>query len=123
MGYVKGSHRWETFAPNAFVSQMTGGDHGLPTLPDIEGNEDEYDIVYYDVEPGDVIVHDYRTVHGARGNVSATRGRRSAAMRYAGDDVTYLNRASAPAEFPTDETLSDGDPLDGSVFPVVWRAQ
>lgn len=121
MGYVKGSHHWETYAPNSFVSQLTMDTHGLPQLPDIEGNEDDYDIVYYEVEPGDVIVHDYRTVHGARGNVSTNRGRRSAAIRFAGDDVTYLNRPSAPTEFPIDETLKDGDPLDGNVFPVVWQ--
>ncbi|MGH0037986.1 MAG: phytanoyl-CoA dioxygenase family protein [Myxococcota bacterium] len=121
MGYIKGSHRWELHAPNVFVSQMTGGGHGLPQLPDIEGNEDEYDIVYYDVEPGDVLVHDYRTVHGSRGNVSATRGRRSVALRYGGDDLVYLDRPSAPEEFPTDVGLADGDPLDGEVFPVVWR--
>jgi len=121
MGYVKGSHRWKLHAPNAFVSQVTGGDHSLPQLPDIEGHEDEYDIVYYDVQPGDVIVHDYRTVHGSRGNVSATRGRRSVALRYGGDDLVYINRPSAPEEFPTDATLKDGDSLDGGVFPVVWR--
>lgn len=121
MGYVKGSHNWETYAPNAFVSQMTMDTHGLPTLPDIEGNEDDYDIVYYEVEPGDVIVHHYRTVHGARGNVSANRGRRSAAIRFGGDDLTYLNRPSAPEEFPVDSSLNDGDPLDGDVFPVAWR--
>lgn len=121
MGYIKGSHRWDLHAPNAFVSQMTGGDHGLPQLPDIEGHEDEYDVVYFDVEPGDVIVHDYRTVHGARGNVSATRGRRSVSLRYGGDDAVYLDRASAPEEFPADPGLADGDPLDGEVFPVVWR--
>lgn len=121
MGYVKGSHNWDTYAPNAFVSQLTNSENGLPQLPDIEGNEDAYDIAYFDVEPGDVIVHNYRTVHGARGNVSATRGRRAVAIRYGGDDAVYLDRSSAPGDFPKDETLSDGDPLDGEVFPVVWR--
>ncbi len=121
MGYVKGSHRWALHAPNAFISQTTGGEHGLPQLPDIEGHEDEYDVVYFDALPGDVIVHDYRTVHGSRGNVSATRGRRAVSIRYGGDDLIYLDRPSAPVEFPADSALADGDPLDGQVFPVVWR--
>lgn len=121
MGYIKGSHHWETFAPNAFVSQIAPNPQSLPQLPDIEGNEEDYDIVYYEVEPGDVIVHDYRTVHGSRGNVTANRGRRSVALRFGGDDLTYLNRPSAPEEFPLDSSLNDGDQLDGDVFPVVWR--
>ena len=120
MGYVRGSHRWDMHAPNVFVGQAPMGDNGLPVLPDIEGHEDDYDIVYFDVEPGDVIVHNYRLVHGARGNTSLDRTRRAVSLRFAGDDVTSLHRPSAPAEFPTDPGLRDGDPLDSRTYPVVW---
>ncbi|MGI9614355.1 MAG: phytanoyl-CoA dioxygenase family protein [Acidimicrobiales bacterium] len=120
MGYVRGSHRWEMHAPNVFVGQAVMEDHGLPVLPDIEGNEDDYDIAYFDVEPGDVIVHDYRLAHGSRGNTSSDRTRRAVSLRFAGDDATVLHRPSAPPEFPTDPNLHDGDPLDGTTYPVVW---
>lgn len=120
MGYIRGSHRWAMHAPNMFVSQETGPSHGLAQLPDIEGHESDYDVAYFDVEPGDVIVHDYRTVHGSRGNVSADRPRRAIAVRYGGDDVTYLDRPSARGEFPIDPDVTDGDSLDSPTFPVVW---
>lgn len=120
MGYVRGSHRWDMHAPNAFVGQGVASDSELPALPDIEGNEDDFDIVYYDVEPGDVIVHDYRLAHGARGNTSLDRPRRAVSLRFAGDDATVLHRASAPAEFPTDASLQDGDALDSTTYPLVW---
>lgn len=120
MGYVRGSHLWDLHSPNAFISQTTSGDHGLPSLPDIEGHEPDYDIVYFDVEPGDVIVHNYRTAHGARGNTSLDRRRRAVSLRFAGDDATVLHRASAPAEFPMHPSLRDGDPLDSETYPVVW---
>ena len=120
MGYVRGSHRWDLHSPNAFISQMTSGDTGLPSLPDIEGHESDYDIVYFDVEPGDVIVHNYRLAHGSRGNTSLDRTRRAVSLRFAGDDATALHRPSAPAEFPIDPNLSDGDPLDSKTYPVVW---
>ncbi|MGA9278544.1 phytanoyl-CoA dioxygenase family protein [Ilumatobacter sp.] len=120
MGYVRGSHRWDLHSPNVFVGQAPMGDHGLPTLPDIEGHEDDYDIVYFDVEPGDVIVHDYRTVHGSRGNTSLSSTRRAVSLRFAGDDASVLHRPSAPAEFPVDPNLRDGDPLDSTTYPVVW---
>ena len=120
MGYVRGSHRWDMHAPNAFVGQVVVDAHGLPVLPDIEGNEDDYDIVYFDVEPGDVIVHNYRLAHGSRGNTSLDRTRRAVSLRFAGDDATALHRPSAPPEFPTDPSLSDGDPLDSDIYPIVW---
>jgi len=121
MGYVRGSHRWPMYAPNLFVSQTTGPTHGLDRLPDIEADEDQFDVVYFDVEPGDVIVHHYRTAHGSRGNISADRPRRSVSIRYGGDDVTFLDRPTAPAEFPVDPHVTNGDPLDSDTFPVVWR--
>ena len=37
----------------------------LPELPDIEGAEGGYDIVYIAAERGDAIVHHANTVHGA----------------------------------------------------------
>ena len=120
MGYVRGSHLWDLHSPNAFIAQMTDASNGLPALPDIEGNESDYDIVYFDVEPGDVIVHNYRLAHGSRGNTTLDRSRRAISLRYAGDDVTALRRGSAPEEFPIDPNLKDGDPLDGETYPVVW---
>lgn len=119
MGYVRGSHLWELHSPNAFVAQAATGNE-LPALPDIEGNEDDYDIVYFDVEPGDVIVHNYRLAHGSCGNTSLDRSRRAVSLRFAGDDATVLHRTSAPEEFPTNPNLQDGDPLDSETYPVVW---
>lgn len=123
MGYVRGSHRWATHAANRFISRekfFPDEVDKLPQLPDIEGHEDDFDIVYFDVEPGDAIVHHYRLAHGARGNVDATRGRRALSLRFTGDDAYYLLRGP---QYPMDPALKDGDPLDaGETFPVVWRA-
>src|SRR5262245_25160864 len=57
MVYVRGSHRdGKLYQPNVFVSQTPlPGAQGEP-LPDIEGHMDDYDLVQFDVEPGDVIV-------------------------------------------------------------------
>jgi len=71
MLYVRGSHRdGKLYQPNVFIAQTPlPGAQGEP-LPDIEGHMDDYDIIHFDVEPGDVIVHHYRTIHGAGGNHS-----------------------------------------------------
>lgn len=122
MGYVRGSHLWgREFAANNFVSQERMAGSQGETLPDIEGHESDYDIVYYDSEPGDILVHDYRTIHGSTGNIMTNRARRAFAVRYTGDDVTYWERPGTPDESPKSALLRDGDPLDCEDFPVVWR--
>jgi ectoine hydroxylase-related dioxygenase (phytanoyl-CoA dioxygenase family) len=129
MAYVRGSHRWDKlFIPSDFVSRTESfpefGDmshQGLDQMPVIEGHEDEFDTVYFDVEPGDVIVHHWGTLHGSSGNVSANRVRRAASVRYAGDDCTYYQRPSSPEPFRNTTGLVNGDRLEKAErFPIVW---
>jgi len=127
MGYVRGSHLWgKTFKPSDFLTE-TG------TLPEIEGIDfagldvldhaaiRTEDIIYFDAEPGDVIVHNWSTLHGSTGNTSACSSRRAASVRYALDGCCYFQRPSSPEPFRKTITLADGEPLEASDrFPVVW---
>jgi hypothetical protein len=124
MQYWRGSHKSGTlYAPNVFVSQaQLPGAQGV-ALRDIEGNMDKYDLVHFDVEPGDIIVHHYRTVHGAGGNLSRYQVRRAASLRYCGDDIRFQTRPWAPKQLHHTTRLNDGEPLSGPDFPVVWRRQ
>jgi phytanoyl-CoA dioxygenase PhyH len=127
MQYLRGSHRdGKLYQPNVFVTQTPlPGAQGEP-LPDIEGHMSDHDIVHFDVEPGDVIVHHYRTIHGAGGNHSRYQVRRAASLRYCGDDIRFETRPWAPKQLHHTQRLNDGDPLSGPDFPVVWtrrRAQ
>jgi hypothetical protein len=119
--YVRGSHRdGKLYQPNVFIAQTPlPGAQGEP-LPDIEGHMENYDIIHFDVEPGDVIVHHYRTIHGAGGNHSRYQVRRAASLRYCGDDVRFRTRPWAPKQLHHTSRLRDGDPLSGPDFPVVW---
>lgn len=122
MMYVRGSHRDGTlYKPNVFISQAPlPGSEGVD-LPDIENNLDDYDIVHFDVEPGDVLVHHYRTIHGTGGNQSRYQVRRAASIRYCGDDIRFKERPWAPAQLHHTVRLKTGDPLGGPDFPVVWE--
>ena len=121
MKYVRGSHRGELFAPNLFVTRarMPGSEGDL--LPDIDANPDAYDIVQFDVEPGDILVHHYKTIHGAGGNLSRYQVRRAASLRYCGDDIRFRSRPGVPVQLHHTHQLQDGDPLTGPDFPVVFR--
>lgn len=119
--YVAGSHRWgSVFQPNLFVSTMvipgTEGDR----VPDIDAlaAAGEATILSFDTEPGDVIVHHARTIHGAGANTS-DRWRRAISLRYCGDDVRYLIRPGVPAK-AHHASVTDGDPLADPDCPQVW---
>jgi ectoine hydroxylase-related dioxygenase (phytanoyl-CoA dioxygenase family) len=120
MGYVRGSHRWPVYAANVFASQMPLPGSPEQRLPDIEGNERHYDIVYVETDPGDVIVHNVRTVHGSRANTTGHRARRALVARYTGDDVRYFERSYAPDTALKSASLKDGDRLDSPEFPLLW---
>ncbi len=118
--YVRGSHKWNSvFAPNVFVSQTPIGSSPERRCPDIEAAPGAYDIISFDVEPGDVIVHHVLTVHGAGGNTSDT-WRRAMSFRYCGDRVRYLDRPGAIPQVGMSHRLQDGDRLFSADYPLVW---
>ncbi len=121
MLYLRGSHRdGRLYQPNVFMTQtVLPGSAGEP-LPDIEGHMEDYDLIYFDTEPGDVLVHHYRTIHGAGGNTTRYQVRRAASLRYCGDDIRFKVRPWAPKQLHHTHRLADGDPLIGPDFPLVW---
>lgn len=122
MTYVRGSHRGNVYAPNVFISRTRLPEAEGDLLPDIEARPEHYDLVSFDVEPGDIVVHHYKTIHGAGGNLSRYQVRRAASLRYCGDDIRFRTRAGAPAQLHhSAPRLQDGDRLCGPDYPVVWQ--
>lgn len=121
MQYIRGSHKdGKVYKPNVFISQTPLPGSEGHNLPDIEGNMEEYDIIHFDVEPGDILVHNYKTIHGTGGNNSRYQVRRAASIRYCGDDIRFQTRPWAPKQLHHLKRLKDGEPLNGPDFPVVW---
>jgi ectoine hydroxylase-related dioxygenase (phytanoyl-CoA dioxygenase family) len=120
--FVRGSHRWgRNFRPNLFVTDdpIPGTEGEL--VPDIEGDPDRYDIVCWDLDPGDITVHHYDTLHGAAPNRSNDRSRRAISLRYCGDDVRFLAKPGAPMKL-YQRAMHDGDRLGGPACPQVFPA-
>lgn len=122
--FVRGSHRWgRWYQPERF-----GKTHHEPyernpdyvAMPDIEADRTGYDIVSWDLEPGDAYVFHGLTVHGAGGNHRSDLRRRGYSVRYTGDDVVYDTRPGTN-EANRSERHRDGEPVDSDRFPVVWR--
>lgn len=118
--YVRGSHLWdEDFRPNLFsIPDPIPGTEGS-VVPDVLSNPELAELlVGFDVAPGDVVVHHYRTIHGAPANSSTSR-RRAISVRYCGDDIRYRLRPGVPRK-PHHEHVRDGDELGGDDCPLVW---
>ena len=132
--FVRGSHLWKTrpfsrelvFGNDANQPQDTGDDNIPETddpeaLPDIDGQRDDYDIVSWDMEPGDAVVFTALTIHSSPGNTSR-RPRRAVSTRWTGDDVRYARKRKL-ATLLRDPGLSPGERMDCDLFPLVWRRE
>ena len=128
--YIKGSHKWgKMFAPKAFGDTSFADTYkkaGFEPLPDIDANIEDYEVLHWEMEPGDVLVHHPLTLHYARGNASKTGRRRGLALRYVGEEAQYDTRPGTFMENPRlkkllpEITLKDGDRLLSELFPKVW---
>jgi ectoine hydroxylase-related dioxygenase (phytanoyl-CoA dioxygenase family) len=103
-------------------------DKSLPTVPDIEGHRDSYDILGWDYAPGDVLLFHGNILHSARGDVKLPHPRRAHASLWAGSDVRYLHRLGQVVPDPEAlyvHTPRSGQPLSDfpDVFPVSWSPE
>jgi len=120
--FVAGSNAWDRwFQPRSFSgeNELSHNDE-FEDVPDIEGNRGDYNIISWDMEPGDVLVFSGMTLHGAHGNASSERRRRGYALRYTGSDVVYDPRAATTSRLLSDD-IASGAAIDSDSFPVVWR--
>lgn len=119
--FVAGSHQWgKSFRPQRFNGQPLNDNDGLEDIPDINGNRDSYDIVGWDVAPGDAIAFDYRTIHGAPANNNPTAQRRAFSLRLVGDDIRFARREGVVTSPPFEHIkLNDGDALVADEFPIL----
>jgi ectoine hydroxylase-related dioxygenase (phytanoyl-CoA dioxygenase family) len=124
---VKGSHLWgQRFTPTDFGSERAvRGIAGAPT-PDIDASPDSFEILSWDLEPGDCLVHHGMAMHGAPGNRSGGVRRRAHSIRFTGDDVRWDPRPGILENIPLMTTLplslAPGDRLTCAAFPLLRSA-
>jgi ectoine hydroxylase-related dioxygenase (phytanoyl-CoA dioxygenase family) len=117
--YVKGSHRWnQRFRPQSFYGDDRYQDD-LPRMPDLEAMRSQLELLQWELEPGDCVVHHGLTVHGAPGNLTATARRRALITRWCGENVRYDPRPNIQPLL-RDPGIPRGAPLDCDLFPRVW---
>jgi ectoine hydroxylase-related dioxygenase (phytanoyl-CoA dioxygenase family) len=120
---VAGSHRWPKLVlpvkwldDDAFYAEQNDQYMTLPELDDPDCGET---ILEWDMQPGDAVLFDFRTVHGARGNLQDRR-RRAFSMRWVGDDGHYTERQGRTSPPYPGHDMQDGQKLREDWFPVLW---
>ncbi len=123
--YVRGSHKATLY--DGFDPPRSGEDptlpfygEGFPRLPDIEAERDRWDIVSWDITPGDVVVFHPGVLHGG-GQTSEGRRRRTLSVRFFGEDVVFAERPrtrpTAPRTPGLELVLRPGEPLRHPYYP------
>jgi ectoine hydroxylase-related dioxygenase (phytanoyl-CoA dioxygenase family) len=119
--FVAGSHRGPWLMPRTFMDDQAKWfpEGTLEELPDIEGKRDDFEILAWELEPGDVVFFHMLTLHAAGG---ATQRRRAFSVRFLGDDATHAPRAwRTSPDFPgLADDLPAGAPMDHELFPMLW---
>jgi ectoine hydroxylase-related dioxygenase (phytanoyl-CoA dioxygenase family) len=106
--FVRGSHRADVrYRPTLFVTDdpIPGTDGELPPSVD----DDDPDVIGWDLQPGDLTIHHARTLHAAGGNQTAT-ARRALSIRYCGERSVVRVKPGAPGK-PGFDSVADGTPL------------
>lgn len=76
-------------------------------------------LIGFALDPGDVLLFDARTLHGARGNRHPARPRRGLTIRYAGAGVRWA-AGDHVLRFDPPLALADGAPLGDPDFPLAF---
>ena len=130
MEFIRGSHLDDVYyLPEVFggadnkSGQWASEQQGV-AVPDIDANREEYDIVSFDMAPGDALIFSAWILHGARGNSSLTQDRVALSTRWLGDDVLWDPREGVDPTVDPAQVLVDRGmpPRDNSFFPEIFSA-
>ncbi len=130
IAFVKGSHLWDKLFMRvrfgdghpSFEPQEVAGQTYHPP-PDVNANPDAYDLLQWDLELGDCIYFDMRTLHGGLSSVTPTETVRRFTLRMTAPDGMIRYRGDwAKDERALFEAAgySEGDRLEGAFFPRLW---
>lgn len=117
--FIAGSHRWgKLVRPVSWAddSDFYKSDTEWTAVPD----PDDADVLEWAMEPGDAVLFDFRTAHGARGNTGNMR-RRALSLRWVGDDARYVERPGRTSPPFPGHGMQAGERLRNDWFPVIWE--
>lgn len=120
---VAGSHLWpKPVLPTRWLSEENFYADANTYMPVPDPDAEGMTVLEWEMDPGDAVAFDYRTLHGARGNQSKTR-RRAFSLRLMGDDARYVQRPGRTSPPFPGHGMQPGERLREDWFPVIFRRQ
>ena len=136
LSFVPGSHRLKTvFKQYNFgdlnpvrkknVDQVDFSDIAEQEFPDINADPKRFGVVSWDMQPGDCIAFNGRTMHGGSGKLDDDCELRVFTTKWVGDDVRIKFRdCGMDPDHSADmieKDLKPGDRPDTDLYPQVWK--
>ncbi len=120
--FVAGSHASHTwYMPRSFFDDraLVFDEGTFAEVPDVEADRGAYEILGWELEPGDAVAFNMLTLHAAAGSRNR---RRAFSVRLVGDDVRLAVRphATSPSFPELEGELEHGDALEHPLFPALW---
>lgn len=123
--FIAGSHRWEKLVrPVRWANDgdFYEGTSDWTPVPDPDANPADTTVLEWPMEPGDAVLFDFRTAHGARGNTGSTR-RRALSLRWVGADARYVERPGKTSPPFPGHGMTGGQRLREDWFPTIWTGR
>ena len=130
IAWVKGSHLWNRlflrtrFNDGHQVDGEVGAVNGkkYELTPNILINKDDYEFLQWDLEVGDCIYFDIRTLHGGLNTVTPKKDVHRYTLRMAKENSKIIYRGDWAREeraIMEDNGYKNGDDLSGKMFPTL----
>ncbi len=118
---IAGSHRWPQWVLPLRWKDDTSFYEDVSRYRPVPNPDADPDmrVLEWEMEPGDAVLFDFRTVHGARGNLSRDR-RRVLSLRWLGEDVRYAERPGRTSPPYPGHGMQPGQRLRQDWFPQIW---
>lgn len=135
LAYVPGSHRLDSvFYQYNFgdlnpdgktdVDQVDFSTVSELEFPDINSDPEKFGVVSWDMQPGDCVAFNSRTMHGGSGKLEGDNELRVFTSKWLGDDVHIKLRECGMdpdhSAVMTEYGLKPGDRPDTDLYPKIW---
>ncbi len=119
---VAGSHKWsKPVLPTRWLNEDKFYNDVEKYMPVPNPDIEKMVILEWEMEPGDAVAFDFKTLHGARGNKTEQR-RRAFSLRLLGDDARYVERPGPTSPPFPGHNMQPGDRLREDWFPTIYTS-
>lgn len=135
VAFVRGSHLWgKHFMRVRFADGHKADEDGIVAVngvtyeppPDVAANPDAFDLLSWDLDLGDCVFFDMRTLHGGLATRPQMKTSRRYTLRMTAEDGVIRYRGDwAAGERAMFEARGyfDGDAIAGPMFPELWSGE